>query len=432
MQDLDNNMDELLRKAGEGYPLKADADGWDKISPMLLGTPVLSHIPNKKNNLKKYSILIILLLVFFLFGTLTSRYVWKKDTGVTGKLITPILPAKVTATKSQQTILTESQKPVAEINASTKRQVINKGARISTIFTVPDPNEILSTKATVNAEEENNTAEPVTTQQSKQSQNIIDLNIEKQDWQDVDVLQKSNDTLMNNLTVPLLKADVDKIPATTNDTPINKKTKNVKTNQPPNRFYIGALAGVALNRVKNQGLQKPGFDVGLKAGYQFTKQFSIETGLLFEQKLYYTSGEYFNISKIASAMPVGMKVLSLKGKFSVFELPLTFKYNLPGNRKDRHFYTTAGISTYLMSKEYNQYQTLLNGTQNNMTGTYRNQSTYSAALLNISIGYERNIGSSFLLRVDPYIQFPIKGLGVGAIPVTTVGVHLGVFRFTHQ
>lgn len=33
MQGIEPNMDELLRKASEGYPLKASVDNWEKIAP---------------------------------------------------------------------------------------------------------------------------------------------------------------------------------------------------------------------------------------------------------------------------------------------------------------------------------------------------------------------------------------------------------------
>jgi Outer membrane protein beta-barrel domain len=432
MEDLDNNMDELFRKAGVGYPLKTDATGWDKIALFLSETPALPFIPNKRNSLKKYSGFIIILMAFFLFGTLTSRYIWKRDIVIAGKIKNPVLPVYDAGIKSLQTIATARQSLATQPNPIVKRQPLNVSQGVTTTFIMPEPNRILSTAASEDSDAESYAAEMKTRQQYPQLKSIANPSAERPDWQNAEVQQKNNDTLFNEATVPSLKADIINIHAATEGNPINKKTKNGKTNKPTGKFYIGALAGISLNRVKTQGLQKPGYEVGFKAGYQFTNQLSIETGLLFEKKYYYTSGEYFNTSRIASTMPVGMKVVSLKGRFSVFELPLTFKYNLPNNRTTRgHFYTTAGISTYLISREYNQYKTLLNGTQNNMTGIYNNQSTYSAASLNISIGYEKNIGKLTRLRFDPYIQFPIKGLGVGAIPVTTAGIHLGVFRFTH-
>ena len=220
MQDIDNNMDELFRKAGESYPLKTDADGWDKIAPMLLETPAVSHIPNKKNNLKKYTILIILLLAFFLFGTLTSRYIWKKDTGIASKFINTKLPVKDAATNGLQTNLTASQKQITATKTSKRVQMIDKGARITTTFIMPTVNEILTSEAIYKSEEANKTAETETTQQSKLTQHIKGVNIEKHDWPAADVLKKNKVTLITNLPTP----------AATNDTLINNQTKKVKTN----------------------------------------------------------------------------------------------------------------------------------------------------------------------------------------------------------
>lgn len=79
----------------------------------------------------------------------------------------------------------------------------------------------------------------------------------------------------------------------------------------------------------------------------------------------------------------------------------------------------------------NQYQTITDGMQRNLTGTYNNMSLHSAASLKLSIGYEKNIRKAVRIRLEPYIQIPLKGIGVGSMPVTTTGVHIGFFRLAH-
>jgi hypothetical protein len=432
MQDIDDNMDELFRKAAGAFPLKSDATGWDKIKPMLLEMPALPSGPDKKNGIKKYSILIILLLAFFLFGTILSRYIFKNNTGFADNEKNLAIPLNDATVKSLQTIPAANKHLPAKSKPTLKGELVSKRSVAAAAFIVSKPVKILSALLTNDSDEESVAAQTEALKQFRPVKSIATLNTQKNNRYDAEVIQTHNAILSGTVSLSKLKEHAGDINAAKDVAAISTNKKNVKNNQPDSRFYLGAVAGVSLSRVKKQGPQKPGYDVGLIAGYRFTKKLSVETGLLFEQKYYYTAGQYFSMSKITSTMPVGMKVVSLKGSFSVFELPLTLKYNLSNSPASGHLYAAAGISTYLMSKEYNQYKTLLNGAQNNITGTYNNQSLYAAASLNISIGYEKNVGKSVLVRVEPYIQLPLKKLGVGSLPVTTVGVHLGVFRFKQQ
>src|SRR5205823_3468111 len=96
--------------------------------------------------------------------------------------------------------------------------------------------------------------------------------------------------------------------------------------------------------------------------YQINNKVSIETGILLSQKHYFTEGKYFNMDKISSSMPPGMKVLSIEGSSTVFEIPVKFKYSVLSKHKNA-FFTSAGLSSYLLTKEKNNYLTLMNGTK---------------------------------------------------------------------
>ena len=126
-------------------------------------------------------------------------------------------------------------------------------------------------------------------------------------------------------------------------------------------------------------------------------------------------------------MPAGMKVVSLEGSCSIIEIPFKVKYNLR-SRGDKHFYTTAGISGYIVTGEYNKYHAILNGAEQDITGSYNKSSGYTAAVLVLGAGYENSMGKSLRIRIAPYVQIPLRGIGVGALPVMTTGLHLGFTR----
>ena len=190
-------------------------------------------------------------------------------------------------------------------------------------------------------------------------------------------------------------------------------------------IYFGFVAGPSFNQVKSQGLNKSGFDIGLLAGYQLNNKLSIESGLLFEKKYYFSDGKYFDMSKAGTGMPAGMKVLSLEGSCAIFEIPLKLKFDFARNNHTR-FFATTGISTYIITNEYNKYRTLISGTQQDVTGNYNNTSNYFAATIHISGGYQRKIGKLVSLRIEPFLQIPIRGLGIGSLPILSTGIHLGI------
>ena len=67
----------------------------------------------------------------------------------------------------------------------------------------------------------------------------------------------------------------------------------------------------------------------------------------------------------------------------------------------------------------------------NITSTYKQANRYFAAAIDLSIGYEFNIQKNRSLRMEPYLQIPLKGIGVGIMPVTSTGLHIGYTFFKH-
>jgi hypothetical protein len=84
-----------------------------------------------------------------------------------------------------------------------------------------------------------------------------------------------------------------------------------------------------------------------------------------------------------------------------------------------------------MTKEKNNYLALVNGNKQNITSTYSKSNRYLAAVIDFSVGYEFNIQKNKALRIEPYLQFPLKGIGVGTMPVMSTGLHIGYTLFKH-
>jgi hypothetical protein len=44
----------------------------------------------------------------------------------------------------------------------------------------------------------------------------------------------------------------------------------------------------------------------------------------------------------------------------------------------------------------------------------------------LSGGYERAIGEKTKIRIEPYVNIPLQGVGTGSLPISSVGFYLGI------
>jgi len=404
MQDLDNNMDELLRKAADNYGLKPGQSNWEIIAPQLEYTAADTVLTKRKNNFKKYSAATILTWMFLICGGIFNRQAHYKPEAI---------PA---------------HKIITNHIAGNNSEEVNTISRVS-----PDYEKI---NAPANHKEQttgdqrfyngySNNAPGI---KIRQEQTLKQFSISSQGSNEkkaVKTLQlKNNAYNIDDNNVPATEKAATKTAAGENNTNNAPAVTQKITLKKQTGFYGGLLAGVSFNAVKYQGLRKPGFDFGLLAGYQFNKNISLETGLLYAKKNYYSDGKYFSMNKVGGSMPQGMQVLSLEGSTQLLEIPVRVKYSLV-QKKNNTVYTAAGISSYVLLKEKNNYLTLLNGTKENIISTYPQSSGYFAASVHLGAGYEYKASDKINIRIEPYVQIPLKGIGVGSLPVMSAGIRAG-------
>jgi hypothetical protein len=242
---------------------------------------------------------------------------------------------------------------------------------------------------------------------------IKDPGMEGKEIRSISQIQKSPDTLsFHPLRYEFRTVGKSVLP----ETDLNKK----KT-----FLYLGLIAGPQFNQVNDQGLSHTGWSLGLLAGWQISQKLSLESGVNFTLKQYNTRGEYFNMQEVSGSMPTGMEIVSLNGKSYVTEIPLMIKYDVLTSGNSRIF-VSGGISSYILTKETNQYNAMLNGSPEKMTGNYTKTSSYYTASANFSAGYENQIGHGIRMRIVPYVQIPMAGVGVGSLHILSAGLNLGI------
>lgn len=209
-----------------------------------------------------------------------------------------------------------------------------------------------------------------------------------------------------------------------------KKAKDATPPPTPKRQshgYIGVFGAPDFSTVRFQTMKGVGTTFGVLFGYSFNARWAVESGVSLDRKSYYTSGEYFSTEKVR--MPYGYdKLLNVDGTCNMLEIPLNVRYNFSTSPRMKWF-ATAGLSTYLMSRENYTYQYEANWAVEDSSWNIHRPSQYWVSIVNLSAGFEQRLGRIGNLRLEPYIRIPLSGIGTGNLPIMSVGLNVGL---THQ
>ncbi len=418
MQDIDQNMDDLFRKAADHYPLKINDSRWDELAAVINRSQVNKPLV-KKSITGKYIGLLLLFAALLLTDGIIVSFTRGNNAIQTihSSLESKTNPASVFKNEEK-----DPSKKEEKLRPLTKRYESLAFQVVSNYSTEINAKERITFQSKNFIGVDNQSKMPAGKITGNNNTLVANkLGIETIYTKDVKTIEKNIDPVINPGKEALVK----------NEEPVtNAIKKRISLSRPMMGLYIGLVAGPLIDEVKNQGLKKTGYSGGMIAGYQLSKHVAVETGILFASKPYFSTGKYFSMDKITNAMPAGMQVLSLEGKNKVWELPLKLKYDF-FNRNKRNFFATAGITSSVMTYEKNNYLVNMNGSQQTMISSYKNKSRSLISTFDISAGYELKTGNSNKLRIEPYIQIPLKGMGIGSMPMISTGLRLGITKFTN-
>jgi hypothetical protein len=426
MQPLnDDNMDELFQRAAEHYPLRIAKSDWEKIAQQLESSSS-SSAASPRFNRRHLSILAVLFFViaggFYAGVYFTNKKIVEAPEQGNNKP-GPDISLVNRIADDHETRTTRSVEPVPVLIRSQKKSIahnhnLGHSKRIDeerfdpAIIVAPQYNRA-NKERRKKEHRDDNTNDLLNG--NKPSTAVADYTMPSE--------KKDMSTGQSQLLIPGNK-DEEK---SGSDIQIENKIAHSSQERKNNdgRFYAGIVLGPQLNQVKGQGFNRVGGELGLLVGYSLSKKFSLESGLILSNKRYYSDGQYFKMEKIAAAMPPGMKVLTVESRATVLEVPLKGRYNLI-TKKNGSLFITAGASSSLLLHEQNNYTALVNGGQQDLKADYGTMRHYFATSINLSAGFEKRIGEKALLRIEPYLGLPVKGLGVGSMSVFSAGLHLGL------
>jgi hypothetical protein len=207
-------------------------------------------------------------------------------------------------------------------------------------------------------------------------------------------------------------------------------TSKKSTNSFAKFFYVGVLYAFdnSFEKKEKNPEKGEGASISFLLGYKFSKKISIETGLSFQKKEYYTSANYFNKSILNATGDVD----GVEAENRFIEIPLTLKFDW-FNKKQHSVFTTIGISSYLVNREKYEFDEDVAGVVNNKTVEFTTVTSNLFATCNFSFGYQFNFKKLGSLRLQPYINLPLKGLGKSQEHLVSKGINIGwIYNFNRK
>ncbi|WP_157298470.1 outer membrane beta-barrel protein [Chitinophaga oryziterrae] len=405
-------MDELFRNAASQYPLKTDGQDWDAVMRRLSESSASEKKPASSfNRLLRWfwrPMLALLVLGVSIPSLKTGDLVphTEAETGVTNNVVVP-----VTETTSK-TVVGNNDVPVAEkvsktgIDTRIKKQKINNNIYAPVIVANSANNNIVN--KSIPERIVNNTTG--ITLSGADNDIVPPLSIH--------VLPSANAGEWN-ISAALQPV---KQPVMTTSSVVEKMNVPVKVQK---GLYAGIVASPDISTVKLQHVSKVGYNAGIVVGYRISRRVAVETGVLLERKYYYSDGSHFSTKKIP--VPSDMKIINVDGWCNMIEIPVTVRYVF-GIKEKSNWYVNGGLTSYIMNRESYAYKYEMNNWVDTKTWDYKNSTRNWFSIIHAGVGYEHRLGAVGTLRVEPYLNIPTGGVGVGNLPITSVGLNVGITR----
>ena len=189
----------------------------------------------------------------------------------------------------------------------------------------------------------------------------------------------------------------------------------------------GTFALTATGSVEMSGAGSPfryqrrGYTVGVQAEYLFAKRFSVDAGFLYTRRQYTTEGD--NYTARPGFWVDGIAPQMVDGDLSIYEIPVQFRF-YPNGYRANGFFLGAGVSTYLVEREWYDF-TYENPTDESMLGWgQEGVCRHVFDILNFTAGYQWRTTDRSMLRLAPYYNLPLTGIGDGKMSMQSAGVRL--------
>ena len=168
-------------------------------------------------------------------------------------------------------------------------------------------------------------------------------------------------------------------------------------------------------------LKNPALALSVMLEYRFSKRLSIQTGAVRSAKLYTATGTQYVWPEIWNGQTA--RPTEIGANCKVLDIPLNLRFDLSQGRNSRLF-VSSGISSYVMLNEKYDY-TYPPHTYNIKWKTWEGSTgNYWFGVMNMSLGFERQLGRNLSIQAEPYFKLPLAQVGLGKIKLNTSGIFI--------
>jgi hypothetical protein len=200
--------------------------------------------------------------------------------------------------------------------------------------------------------------------------------------------------------------------------------ESLEDNAQPEEHKVSLYAGLGFSpdfsTVGLGNFIEPGFRWNAMMEVEFSNRFSLNTGIIWVKNKYEAIGEEYHAP--SGYWKNGITADATYGKCVMLDVPLNVRYKV--FKKERHqIFISGGSSTYFLLKEdyYFDYEQ-----DDPSLPTYwgtNKTSIYPFGIVNLSFGYQYQLGRRGALQVEPFIKLPMGGVGWGDVKLHTIGVY---------
>lgn len=155
----------------------------------------------------------------------------------------------------------------------------------------------------------------------------------------------------------------------------------------------------------------PGKAFGVMLHYHFFDRWSVSAGVVKNDKQYQCSGDDYNAPKSYwKYYTNGVVPETIDGSCSILEFPLMIQYTAFQSSRSK-WNVALGASSYLMESESYRYH-FNNPNPGAREGWNSRSSTrFYFNMVNIAVGYERQVLPGLMLGIEPYAKVPLQEIG---------------------
>ncbi|MCR5888720.1 PorT family protein [Hymenobacter sp. J193] len=192
--------------------------------------------------------------------------------------------------------------------------------------------------------------------------------------------------------------------------------------RPTYRFGVLLQYAPEVSTVRFSPVTKTGSNVGGQLEYFFTERLSLNVGVLRAMKRYEARGSDYHARP--AYLPYNVEIDEVYAACRMVDIPLNVRYALRVQPKYRLF-ASAGLSSLLMRDE--QYEYYYDYYNRPVQREWRVQkgSNHWLSVVNLSVGYERQVAARWGLRAEPFVKIPLGGVGAGQVRLSSAGIFFG-------